>query len=216
MEIRLSAKLFAEFVTGGPAKKSSTVRKILRPRSPEAHIPSGYYKRAIGIIRAYHDDDNDVRLLRREMRALFEESQTASTAQTRTKWLNNLRAVETYMKSFADRKWKVKSCQKIHYIHSDVRISGNPDLAIEDSTRTRLIKLGIRKKKETEEMVRVMLRIIFQAGAEKLSIQPNDVTYFDTATGHIISGDPSDSNLAKTIDGGCVVLQQMVHSKVTD
>lgn len=213
MEIKISAKDFAEFVMGGPGKKASTVRKILKPKSLEAIIPSGYYKRAISIIRGYHDRDNDNAFVTRELKSLYGEAETAKTPQARTKWNNNLRAVESYLKVFASRTWKVIRCPRIHYSSSEVRISGNPDLAIQESDRVRLVKLGVRKEKETEDMVRLMLRVIYQAAKEKVRVTTRDITYFDVRTGEAISGEPTDSHLAQTIDNGCRVLQQMVQPK---
>jgi hypothetical protein len=210
MEIRISAKMFAEFVTGGPTKKASTVRKLQRPKSPESKIPSGYYRRAIGIIRAYHDHDNDHSYILNGLKSLYKESETAATPQGKAKWRSNLQAVEAYMKKFASRKWKVISCPRIHYLASDVRISGSPDLAIRDSDRIRLVKLGVRKAKETEEMVRLMLRVIYQAAKSQLKLSPSDITYFDVATGDSITGDYGDKNLEQTIEGGCRALQQMM------
>jgi hypothetical protein len=213
MEIRISAKAFAEFVVGGPGKKASTVRGILKPKSPEAQIPSGYYKRAITIIRGYHDQNNDSSYVTKEMKALYQEADSALTPQARAKRLSNLRAVDSYMKSFSSRKWKVIPCPRIHYSCSDVRISGTPDLAIQDGDRLRLIKLGVRKEKETTDMVRLMLRVIFQAAKAKLKASVEDVTYFDVRTGEAISGTPSDKHLAATIDTGCGVLRQMVTAR---
>lgn len=213
MEIRISAKAFAEFVIRGPSKKSSTVRKLLKPKSPEAIIPIGYYKRAIGIIRAYHDLNNDSSFVLKELKSLHADGELASTTQARTKCNCNLLAVESYMRSFSGRKWKVTKCPRIHYSSSEVRISGTPDLAIQDDGRLRLIKLGVRKEKETVEMVRVMLRVIYQASKAKLKVTTRDITYFDVRTGEAISGEPSDSYLATTIENGCIVLQQMLQPK---
>jgi len=213
MEIKIGAKVFAEFVAGSPAKKSSTVSKLLKPRSPESTIPSGYYAKAIGIIRAYHDRDNDSAYATSELKILFKEASTASTPQARTKRISNLSAVELYMKIFSDRRWKVVSCPRIYYASSEVRISGKPDLAIQDGERMRLIKLGVRKEKETEAMVRVMLRVIYQAARTKMEISTHDVIYFDVKTGEMVRGEASDRHLARSIDHGCVVLQQMIQGR---
>jgi len=213
MEIRISAKAFAQFVIGGPGKKLSIVRSILKPRSPEAIIPVGYYKRAIGIIRGYHDQDNDFSYVTRELKSLYREAESASTSQARTKRLSNLRAVELYMKSFSSKMWKVTTCPRIHYVSSEVRVSGTPDLAIRDSDRLRLVKLGVRKEKETTDMVLLMLRAIYQAAKTKLEIAAQDITYFDVRTGEAISGKSADSCLAPSIDNGCRILQQMVKAK---
>jgi hypothetical protein len=213
MEIKISAKLFAEFVVGGPAKKASTVRNILRPKSPEAQIPPRYYTRAIGIIRAYHDQGNDGAGLRNEIRALQQEMLSCTTSQGRTKRSKNLQAIDAYMRVFADRKWKVVRCPRIYYSCFDVRISGIPDLAVQDEERLRLVKLGVRKEKESEEVVRLMLRVIYQAAATKLKINPQDITYFDVSNGEAITGERSDPRLEGTIDNGCRTLRQMIEGK---
>lgn len=214
MEIRISAKVFAEFVVGGPAKKSSTVRKILKPRSPEAQIPSRYYARAIGIIRGYHDRNNDSSFVSQQLKSLYREAESATTSQARTKRINNAHAVQQYMTLFHSRKWRIAKCPRIHYASSDVRISGIPDLAVQDSDRLRLVKLGVRKEKETTEMARLMLRVIYQAAKTKLKVRPRDITFFDVRTGEAISGEAADSNLAQSIEKGCAVLQQMVKANL--
>lgn len=213
MEIKISARAFAEFVMGSPSKKSSTVRSILKPQSPEAQIPRGYYTRAIGIIRAYHDRGNDSSYLYAEIRNLQEEVLSAETPQSRTKRNRNLIAVEAYMQSFADRKWRIVSCCRIHYSSNSVRISATPDLTIQDGKRVRLVKLGVRKEKELEEVIKLMLRVVYQAAQPKMEITPRDITYFDVATGEAISGDHSDKRLAQTIERGCTILRQMIEMK---
>jgi hypothetical protein len=213
VEIKISARAFAEFVMGSPSKKSSTVRGILKPQSPEAQIPRGYYTRAIGIIRAYHDRDNDYTYVKSEIRNLQAEMMTAETSQARTKRNRNLIAVEAYMRSFADRKWRIVSCCRIHYSSNSVRISATPDLTIKDGNRIRLVKLGVRKEKELEEAIRLMLRVVYQAAHPKMEIAPRDISYFDVATGEAITGDHGDSRLAQTIERGCTILHQMIEMK---
>jgi hypothetical protein len=203
----VSAKLFAEFVLGGPAKKASTVRKLLKPRSPEARIPTGYYRRAVGIIRGYHERGNDSEFVAQGIKQLQKDAETAATPQARTMRLNNLRAVELYIERFSDRRWRVTSCPRIYYTSCEIRISGSPDLAISDEGRMRLIKLGVRKKKETAQMVRLMLRVMYQAAGGRIGITTRDVTYFDVRTGEVVSGDPADGGLARSIDDGCQLLR---------
>ncbi len=62
-------------------------------------------------------------------------------------------------------------------------------------------------------MVHLMLRVIYQAAKAKVKVTTRDITYFDVRTGESISGAPTDSYLAQTIENGCMVLQQMVAAK---
>lgn len=212
MEIKISAKAFAEFVLGGPGKKASTVRYLLKPQSTEAQIVMRYYSRAVQIIRGYHDSENNTALLRSEIQGLQKKSEIAESSQARTKILNNLRAIETYMAMYGERKWKIVTCPRIYHSSSSVRISATPDLAISEGKRLRLVKLGVRKQSEDPEVVRLMLRVIFQAASGKMEISPQDVVFFDVAKREVLRGSSRDASLAKTIETGCERLQQMVGS----
>ena len=212
MEIKISAKAFAEFVLGSPSKKAATVRYLLKPQSTEAQIVMRYYSRAVQIIRGYHDVENDSLFLRTEIHNLQKKADTAESNQARVKLLNNLRAIETYMEIYGNREWKIVSCPRIYHFSRSVRISATPDLAILEGKRLRLVKLGVRKQSEDPEVVRLMLRVIFQAAAEKLEINPQDVVFFDVSKRETIRGNKSDAALAQTIEMGCERLHHMVHS----
>jgi hypothetical protein len=213
MEIKISARAFAEFVFGTPTKKSATVRGILRPRSPETQIPRRYYARAIRIIRSYHKKGNSQDFLRGELQKLNEKWQSAETRQSRTQLGMNLMAIEAYMKLFANRTWTIIPCPRIHYSSHSVRISATPDLAVSDGGRIRLIKLGVRKEKEIEDVVRVMLRVTYQACEGQIEIGPENIAYFDVSTGEVIKGTQEDRRLARTIEGGCAELQGLLDAK---
>src|ERR1700733_5695504 len=84
MEIKISAKAFAEFVLGGASKKASTVKYLLKPQSTEAQNVIRYYSRAVQNIRGYHDAENDDAFLRAEIRGLEKKAETAESNQART------------------------------------------------------------------------------------------------------------------------------------
>jgi len=212
MEIKISAKAFAEFVLGSPSKKAATVRYLLRPQATEAQIVMRYYSRAVQIIRGYHDAENDPAFLRAEIRGLEKKAETAESKQARTKLLNNLRAIQTYMEVYGERRWRIVPFPRIYHLSSLVRISATPDLAISEGKRLRLVKLGVRKQSEDPEVVRLMLRVIYQAASQKMEVTPQDVLFFDTSKREILRGSREDAVLAQTIENGCERLQQMVHS----
>jgi hypothetical protein len=214
MEIRISAKAFAEFVFGSPAKKSAAVRGLLKPRSPETQIPMRYYRRAISIIRSYHKNGNSQVYLLAELQELIEKWQSAETPQSKTQLSKNLTAVESYMKSFSDRTWEIVPCPRIHYSSQSVKISATPDLAVKTEGKILLVKLGIRKEKEIEDVIRVMLRVTYQACEGQVEVLPEDIIHFDVATGGVIRGEKSDSRLARTIENGCLALRRLIQGNV--
>jgi hypothetical protein len=212
MEIKISAKAFAEFVLGGPSKKAATVRYLLKPQSTEAQIVMRYYSRAVQIIRSYHDAENDSAFLRAEIQGLQKKAETAESNQSRTKLMNNLRAIVTYMEIYGEREWRIVPCPRIYHSSSSVRISATPDLAILEGKRLRLVKLGVRKQPENSEAIRLMLRVMYQAASSRMEISPQDVLFFDVSKRETLRGIKGDAALAKTIEMGCARLHQMVQS----
>ncbi|MGB6193195.1 MAG: hypothetical protein WBF42_12060, partial [Terracidiphilus sp.] len=184
----------------------------LRPQSTEAQIVMRYYSRAVQIIRGYHDADNDHAFLRAEIRGLEKKAEAAESKQARTKLLNNLRAIETYMETYGERRWKIIACPRIYHSSNSVRISATLDLTIIEGKRRLLVKLGVRKASEHPEIIRLTLRVIYQAAVEKLQITPEDVFFFDISKREILRGSRGDADLARTIEMGCARLYQMVHS----
>jgi hypothetical protein len=73
------------------------------------------------------------------------------------------------------------------------------------------LKLGVRKEAENPEVIRIMLRVIYQAASGRIDgIQPEDISFFDIAKKQTLHGSKKDAPLARTIDVGCQSLQQMV------
>ena len=204
--IRISAKGFAEFVLAGPSKKARIVRNILKPKSKEAQAIVLYYAKAIRIIRLYHARDNDREYLTREIRALEKKLESATTPQAKASLRNNLRAIRSYMDIYGQRKRITVPRPRIYYTHGSVRLSASPDIAIQEDGRLKLVKLGVTKDGDNPEVIRIMLRVIYQAASIQYQVEPRDVVYFDIANAARLRGSREDSDLASTIDNGCDTL----------
>jgi len=209
MVIPLSAKGFAEFVLAGPSKKATIVRNILKPKSTEAQVIALYYSRAIRVIRLYHAKNNDRAYLLTELETLEAKLEKATTPQTRASLRNNLRAIRGYIEIYGNRKRKIVPRPRIYYSNGSVRLSASPDLAIEENGKMKLVKLGITKHGDNPEVVRIMLRVIYQAATTRFQIEPRDVVYFDVANAARMHGSDEDADLATTIDNGCETLAGM-------
>lgn len=204
--IRISAKGFAEFVLAGPSKKARIVRNILKPKSKEAQAIVLYYAKAIRIIRLYHAKDNDREYLTREIRALEKKLESATTPQAKASLRNNLRAIRSYMDIYGQRRRITVPRPRIYYTHGSVRLSASPDIAIQEDGRLKLVKLGVTKDGDNPEVIRIMLRVIYQAASIQYQVEPRDVVYFDIANAARLRGSREDSDLASTIDNGCDTL----------
>jgi hypothetical protein len=73
----------------------------------------------------------------------------------------------------------------------------------------KLVKLGIKKDGDNPEVIRIMLRVIYQAAATRFQIEPRDVVYFNVANAVRMRGSDQDADLATTIDNGCDTLAGM-------
>jgi hypothetical protein len=208
--IPLSAKGFAEFVLAGPSKKAQIVRNILKPKSKEAQVIVLYYARAIRIIRIYHAKNNDRDYLRGEIRGLEKKLESATTPQARASLKNNLRAINSYMDIYGHRKRTLAPRPRIYYTYGGVRLSASPDIALQEDGRLKLVKLGVTKDGDNPEVVRIMLRVMYQAAHTQFQLEPRDVVYFDIANAARIRSSNEDADLATTIDNGCDTLAGMV------
>jgi len=207
--IPLSAKGFAEFVLASPSKKAQIIRNILKPKSKEAQIIVLYYSRAIRVIRLYHAKGNDRHYLQEELHSLEDKMQKATSPQARASLRNNIRAIRGYIAIYGNRKRKVVPRPRIYFSSGRVRLSASPDLAVEEDGKIKLVKLGITKNGDNPEVVRIMLRVIYQAAMTKLKLDPRDVVYFDVANAARIRSSSDDADLETTIENGCETLAGM-------
>jgi hypothetical protein len=148
--------------------------------------------------------------LKREIHGLEKKLEAATTNQARAGLRNNLRAIRSYMDIYGHRKRKIVPRPRIYYTHGNVRLSASPDLAVEEDGRLKLVKLGTTKKDTSHELVRIMLRVMYQAANAEYQVQPHDVVYFDVTNAVRMRGSSEDSDLATTIDNGCDTLAGMV------
>ena len=100
--------------------------------------------------------------------------------------------------------------QPVNYTHGNVRLSASPDLAVQEGGRLKLVKLGTTKKGASPELVRIMLRVMYQAAIAEYQVQPHDVAYFDVTNAVRMKSSVDDCDLATTIDNGCNTLAGMV------
>jgi hypothetical protein len=191
----------------GPSKRATIVRNILKPKSKEAQVVVLYYARAIRIIRIYHARGNDRSYLESETRSLETRMRDATTIQARASLRNNLRAVRGYMAVYGHRKRIVVPRPRIYFTFGRVRLSASPDLAVKEDGRLKLVKLGVTKHGDNPEVIRIMLRVIYQAAMTRFEVDPRDVIYFDIANASRIRGSRHGADLALTIDNGCEELQ---------
>jgi hypothetical protein len=159
-----------------------------------------YYARAIRIIRIYHARGNDRTYLQGELRSLEAKLEQATSPQARASLRNNIRAIRGYLDVYGQRKRIVVPRPRIYYSHGRVRLSASPDLAVKEDGKLKLVKLGVTKDGDNPEVIRIMLRVIYQAAKTQFQVEPGDVVYFDIARAARIRGSQQDADLATTLE----------------
>lgn len=209
MDIKLSVKAFAQFVTSGPSKRAQIVRNIRSPKSLEAKAISHYYAKAVDIIRIYHAKGNDRAYLAEQIRSLQSSMDSASNPWARAKFGHNIRVVEAYVDIYGKNSRKILSRPRLFFKEGRVRVSAFPDIAIEECGRRSFIKLGPTKQPESRVAIRVILRVMFLAARARFEVSPGDITYLDITGAAQFSGDTEDVSLMNTIENACQSLTGM-------
>ena len=209
MDIKLSAKAFAQFLVGGPHKREQIVRNIRKSESKEAKAISHYYSPAVAVIRKYHAKGNDRTFLKEQLQKLMMGVEAAPNPWARAKFRNNVRVIHRYIELYGTKSWNILSRPRISLVSHGVRVSEWPDIAAEESGKVSLIKLGPAKQKESVEAIRIILRVIFSAATVRFKLEPRDITYLDIRRAVQYTGSPGDSDLDHTINSGCRSLVAM-------
>lgn len=209
MRIQLSAKAFAEFIVAGPGERAKIVWNMQHPKSVEVRVITQYYSTAIKTIRIYHSTGNDLGYLAQQFQAFEDAFDAATTTQARARLKNNLRALRAYIDLYGSRQRVITPRPRIYHESGTVRISASPDFAVEENGKIKLVKLGITKKKDNPEVIRILLRVMYQAAKGNVAVEPEDILYFDVSNGARLRGSQEDADLKSIIENGCETLAKM-------
>lgn len=81
--------------------------------------------------QSYHVSDNDVTVLLEAVEALKKKS-AANPDKDQSRFSDNIRAIEAYMKYFQNNEFNVLENPRPRYVHGNVQISTAPDLYVEE------------------------------------------------------------------------------------
>src|SRR4029077_2338328 len=206
--IKLTVKGLAKFMTKGPASQRKILRDFKFPQ-PEGFVQTIYYAEARQAIRNYHGEGNDPATLVGAVDSLRAEADR-SEGHTRTRLEHNIRALESYLEHFADRKFKILQAPRLEYAHRTVAVSATPDLFVEESGREKLIKPELGADVPDKTMIKIILQVSYDAAIRAgLQIRPQDVIYLDASRAVQHRGARVRARLRRDIEAACENIEAM-------
>lgn len=206
--IRITVKGLAKFMTKGPAGQRKVLHDFKSPK-PEGFVQTVYYGEARQAIREYHSKGNNPATLVKAIEDLRAEADRAS-GQTQTRLEHNIRAVESYLRHFAHRGFKVLPTPRLEYSHRSVAVSAAPDLFVEEKGREKLIKLELGADAPDRAMVKIILQVMYQAALSNgMSVRPQDVIYLDASRAVQHKGAKVRARLRHEIEAACENIEAM-------
>ena len=206
--IRITVKGLAKFMTRGPAGQRKVLRDFKLPK-PEGFVQSIYYGEARRAIRDYHSKGNDPATLVSAIEDLRTEADRA-TGQGQTRLEHNIRAVESYLRHFANKRFTVLETPRLRYSHENVTVSATPDLFVEENGREKLIKLELGADAPDHTMVKIILQVMYQAAvSDGIAVRPQDVIYLDASRAVQHKGAKVRARLTGEIEAACENIEAM-------
>jgi hypothetical protein len=200
--IRLTVKGLAKFMTRRPAAQRKILRDFKFPQ-PEGFVQTTYYAEARQAIRDYHAGENDPATLVKAV-DLLRAKADRSQGQTRTRLEHNIRAVESYVRHLAGRRFKMLQAPRLEYSHGGVAVRATPDLSVQEKGRESLIKLELGADLPDRKMIKIILQVIYEAGLKSgLRVRPQDVIYLDASRAVQHRGAQTRARLRHDIQAAC-------------
>lgn len=211
MAIKISVKGLARFMTSSEATRRSLLRDFKFPFNKDGSKKPQivWYSEARAVIRDYHEGGNNAATIVTAIEKLIAK-RVQNPAKNAARIKDNIRALETYLKHFSDRKFLILETPKPTYTHGEVTVNTSPDLYVDESGKKKLIKLDFSEKKPNEDAVEIQLKVMHEAASmARLPVQPADVVYLDITRQTQYNGKKLNKKLKKNIDAACETIEDI-------
>ena len=206
--IRLTAKGLANYMTSGDARKRKILRDYKFP-DPEGAVQAKYYAEARRIIEQYHKQGNDPAILATDMVQLQAKAARATEKQL-DRIRNNIRAVESYLRSFGKKKLTILPAPDIKMTHGQVVVSAYPGLYIKEGDRHKILRLDKGKDVAKPQNIQIVLQVTISATQESnLPVAPRDVIYVQVERGVQHTGSVLRARLKRDIEAACQTIEDI-------
>lgn len=204
--IRLSAKGLAKYMTSGHATQRKILSNYKNP-DPEGAAQAKYYAEARHAIAQYHTSGNNAAVAVHAVQTLHSK-ELRSTGRSQDRVRNNIRALESYLNSFAEKYFVVLPSPDLRYTKGQVSVTAFPDLYVRDGQRHKIVKLDLGKDEPSARAINIVLQVTFAAAQSAgLPITPKDVVYLDVERGREHRGARVRSQLMRDIEAACQTIE---------
>ena len=211
MPIKISVSGLAEFMNATSFRQRSLLRDYKFPYTKDGKRKPQIvrYSEARAAIQNYHVSGNDVTVLLEAVEALKKKS-AANPDKDQSRFSDNIRAIEAYMKYFQNNEFNVLENPRPRYVHGNVQVSTAPDLYVEEDGARKFIKLDFNAKAPREEAVSIILKVMHEAAmAQELGVKPSDVIYLDVLRQQQFTGKKLNKRLKQDIDAACETIEDI-------
>jgi hypothetical protein len=206
--IKITVKGLAKFMTKGPVGQRKVLRDFKFPK-PEGFVQSIYYGEARRAIRDYHSKGNSPATLVKAIEDLRAEADRAA-GQAQRRLEHNIRAVESYLKHFANRRFRVLQTPRLGYSRQNLYVSATPDLFVEEKGREKLIKLELGADAPDRAMIKIILQVMYEAALSNgVRVRPQDVIYLDASRAVQHRGAKARARVTREIEAACENIEAM-------
>lgn len=205
MAISISVNGLAKFMTSSEAARRTILRDYKFPFNKDGSKKPQIvrYSEARAVIRDYHESANNAATIVTAIEKLIGKKQK-NPDKDAARIDDNIRALQTYLEHFSNRKFTVLETPKPKYIHGEVSVSAYPDLYVDEEGKKKLIKLDFSEKVPDEDSVGIMLKVMHEAAYNaNLPVHPADVIYLDITRHTQYTGKKLNKQLKKNIDAAC-------------
>lgn len=205
MPIQISVTGLAKFMRGAAAAQRSLLQSYKFPFDSRGNKRPQIvrYSEARAAIRKYHESGNDLGILLKAIEDLLRK-EIEHPEKDASRIRDNVRAVNTYMKHFSAKRFKVLENPRPKYIHDDVTVTAIPDLFVSEDGRKKLIKLDFNAQKPEQPTIDIILKVVYEASAAmQLGVLPKDVIYLDVSRQEQYAGTKMNKRLLRDIEAAC-------------
>ena len=184
-DVRIGATGVAECIVSGRSPRRSMLRPFKFNKSGEGAGRSAYYQYALNAIRLFHKSANNKKILRDAKKKLDEMAGDASLIfLQRIKLARNADAIAAYEKVYGDRDFEVLPRHRLEFAVTGVTITAQPDLWVRENGIEVIIKIGVRKKKQPDLFIELMLHLLRKAAVSKgYKVRARNVAFLDISSG---------------------------------
>ncbi|MBS1494581.1 MAG: hypothetical protein JST55_13795 [Bacteroidetes bacterium] len=203
--IKISAKGIAKFMNSTGSQQLKILHDYKYP-NPEGNAMASYYAIALNVIKAYHRNDNDEDLIRKEISNLKVEKDSESNKSRIIKLRSNISLLESYKVHFKEKRYRILTMLSSRVEIEGVSLSITSDMHAFEKSSEKFIKY-ICNKKTSELELKIISQVILESmELSKVNIPSNNIELIDIHRGTIYKLARNRTRLRNDLVAACKII----------